>query len=285
MGRLGAPVSRRAWTGVVSGAPLTVYVFNGLCNRMRAVDSALAFALPAGRPLTFVWPHGDGLVCPFASLFEALPDGVNVETVDLRARWSRLRWRLRRKRLLRTHKYLPQSLVGEVWHGHLQVAEVFTGDPLFVETCSRITPLETPYAVLRPRADHVEAAAAWTAGARGPGAWVGVHVRRGDKTRLGRDTALERFVVAMTAELETTPDVRFLLATDEAEVERALRAQFGERVVSYPKREVVRDDPASIVEALIDLLLLSMTDRLIGSAGSSFSETAAELTGIPLALA
>ena len=47
----------------------------GLCNRMRALDSALALAADTGRQLVVVWHLDAGLNCRFEELFE-IPAGI-----------------------------------------------------------------------------------------------------------------------------------------------------------------------------------------------------------------
>jgi hypothetical protein len=54
------------------------------------------------------------------------------------------------------------------------------------------------------------------------------------------------------------------------------------RVTIYRKRSYDRESVSSIEDAVIDIFCLAKAKKILGSAGSSFSEMAAELGGIPL---
>jgi hypothetical protein len=60
-----------------------------------------------------------------------------------------------------------------------------------------------------------------------------------------------------------------------------MREAFGNRVLTRPKR-LERARPEGMRDALIDLLCLARTRRVIGSVYSSFSEAAAEIGGVEL---
>lgn len=69
---------------------ITLMPEGGLCNRMRAIDSAIAVARAANHALQVIWtisgfpPPAQGfqLGCSFAELFE-IPDGIRVCDVRL----------------------------------------------------------------------------------------------------------------------------------------------------------------------------------------------------------
>ena len=57
---------------------------------------------------------------------------------------------------------------------------------------------------------------------------------------------------------------------------------FPGRIVAQPVQSVRRDTLAGMQDAVVDLFCLSRTRKLLGSYWSSFSDMAAELSGIPL---
>ena len=66
--------------------------------------------------------------------------------------------------------------------------------------------------------------------------------------------------------------------TDKPAVE-----QFPEEIIVY-KKELSREKEEGIKDALVDMLCLSKTSRIIGSFWSSFSEVSAEIGRIPLTI-
>ena len=86
----------------------------------------------------------------------------------------------------------------------------------------------------------------------------------------------------MAGELEARPDVRFFLATDDAEIKRRLLDRFGEDRIITARMELRRDSQEGMKGAVLDLFALSRTEKIIGSYYSSYSEIAAELGGIEL---
>lgn len=58
-------------------------------------------------------------------------------------------------------------------------------------------------------------------------------------------------------------------------MQAAFLARYGDRVVTTRPRTLDRREPAAIQDALVDLLLLRVTDCIVGTQGSSFSVMAA----------
>ena len=53
----------------------------GLCNRMRAVNSALCLAELTKQKMVIVWRENEELNCPYTALFQ-LPDTIRIITVN-----------------------------------------------------------------------------------------------------------------------------------------------------------------------------------------------------------
>jgi hypothetical protein len=71
--------------------------------------------------------------------------------------------------------------------------------------------------------------------------------------------------------------VKFVVATDFLEVQQELENIFPGRIIIHNKSSLDRSSPAAIRDAVIDLYCLAQTRKLIGSYGSSFTETASKL--------
>lgn len=167
------------------------------------------------------------------------------------------------------------------------------------------------YSLLRPSAPIADAIAAFQKSVNwdGWGQWVGVHIRRTDLRLLcNTDDCADGFAVAEVLPLEKYTSIldqivklgeisgdkpRFFLATDDAEAEEAVRValkKYGHggvndedgSLVSYSKAVrdsaadalAMRSSSAGTAEALIDLWLLSRARILVGTTGSSYSQTA-----------
>lgn len=128
---------------------------------------------------------------------------------------------------------------------------------------------------------------------------IGVHLRRGDFTRL-RPEVTRNFEPAarlVEAMLRTAPDAGVLLCTDDGApdpyrgsptpVEGTLAAfsrRFPGRVVASAPRSLDRRAAPGIEDALVDLLLLRQVDMFVGTRGSSFSELATFGRDVPSVL-
>jgi hypothetical protein len=110
---------------------------------------------------------------------------------------------------------------------------------------------------------------------------VGVHVRRTDNVQARQRSPLEGYLAALAAERRADPATTFFVATDDPEVLERLKAEHGRTVRHTVPRSLDRNTPEAIEDALVDLWCLSSCRKLIGSAASTFTETAWQLRGIP----
>jgi hypothetical protein len=115
-----------------------------------------------------------------------------------------------------------------------------------------------------------------------PAPTVGVHIRRTDNKIAAETSRLEDYITHMKDYVEEQPQISFFLATDEPAVEAALKAVFGQKIITFPKSAYRRSESAAIGEALIDLLLLSRCDRILGSYYSTFSDYASMFRRVEL---
>ena len=74
---------------------------------------------------------------------------------------------------------------------------------------------------------------------------------------------------------------QIFLCTDDEQVRQYFKKTYGNRLLTR-QVEISRDSLLGIQNAVIDLWSLAQTRRIVGSYYSSFSETAAEISGIPL---
>jgi len=105
---------------------------------------------------------------------------------------------------------------------------------------------------------------------------IGVHIRRTDNVWARENSPIELFVTAMDKELAKHPNVCFFVASDDIETKQCLASRYADCVM-FRKDVKRREDRGGCEDALIDLLLLSKTSKILGSCGSSFSVVAASI--------
>jgi hypothetical protein len=114
-----------------------------------------------------------------------------------------------------------------------------------------------------------------------PAGIVGLHVRRTDFPRdKDCDIVLQQ---RLDAEIKTTPDVQFLLCTDNYHSVQQLRERYGDRIY-WRDQDMNRKGKrkTTIADAAIDLFVLAQTTRIIGQHRSSFCAVASQLGQIPI---
>ena len=106
--------------------------------------------------------------------------------------------------------------------------------------------------------------------------WIGIHIRRTDHKIAMKKSKVEDFINIIQAEIKKDPSVKFFLATDDFEVQKKMKAIFGEKIVTQTDKIWGRDSEDGMETAVVDCLCLSKCDRIIGSYTSVFSAFSAE---------
>ena len=279
----------------------------GLAERLQALSSAALLAQDTGRRLAVVWRRGDSacgaamedLFAPSALLLPRAPSiyarearddsAITVGALDALGAYAQQRrahvacWELKE----RSDWYVSQM------ENETKKAEARRRQ---TEWLSKLRPAAGKVAT------HIDALLAAIAGR----ASVSVHVRRGLDHGLPRtfsplwmivkelDALIARLmgISSETTGLMKMPHRRIqpliLLATDEPAIEARLAARYGrDRLIIHAKPDhgspgaaaTDRQSVAAIEDALIDLVLLSHGDAIVGSFESSFSTVAAAMGG------
>ncbi len=259
-------------------------VHAGLCNRMKEMASAIALARAVEQPLVVYWLKNRYLNCSFGRLFEPIEDVsvVDVETSRLKALFTlgSLRYRLRTLREP-IDLFLGNKQIEEYRESGVDLVPlVAKAKHTVVITYYRFLEGSDSLDDFRPREDILEEVDDATAHL-GTAGLVGVHIRGTDNAEALANSPVTAFLERMQRELESDPEARFFLATDDPVIEQAVEQQFPGRVVTRPK-VFARDKAEGVRDALVDLLLLSRCRLILGSHWSSFTETAAELGGVEM---
>ncbi len=255
----------------------------GLCNRLRSVDSGMVLSRLTNKPLKVLWTLSPDLNCSFHSLFE-LPD--NTTVVDIKP-VRRPSFQLL-KNIFFLYDYgmarmkyqhvIFQSQMDRLREQKYDFTQLGRYRSVYITCCSRFGRIERKFQMHKPTEFIRSIVETYTA--RYASHTVGVHVRRADHHIAKASSPEEGFIHAMDQEIQQHPNVKFFLASDSPEVMSRFIKRYEDRVIWYPK-EYTRDTQKGVQDALVDLLCLSKTTKIIGSYGSSFSETAAQMNDIP----
>lgn len=259
---------------------LIIQPIGGLCNRMRAINSARIFAEKRKEKLTVIWFVNPELGCPFEKIFE--PSSA-FKVINIYSKWN-----------LKKLWYQLTSLIFGIYldnksirfhKGEGTLEEPFAsslGPYVYIATEEHFYPCHDyspflPEKELSARIDSKKNELGEHA--------VGVHIRRTDNMPSIGKSSTPDFIDAMNKELSRNPDTMFYLATDDLSEEEALRERFPGKIISNEERNLSRDSVEGIRDAMIDLYCLASTSKIIGSYFSSFTDIAADMRGIPKVIA
>ena len=255
---------------------LIIQPIGGLCNRMRAINSALILAEKRGEKLHVLWNVNPELGCPFEELFApterfSLRDFSNKldpGKVFLQATCQRIG-----NDEIRSNRD-DQGLLELYWKT--------LGKRLYIATEEHFFP-NHDYSAFQPN-EEIRNRMEAIKKDYGPRC-VGVHIRRTDNKPSINGSSTDAFIQSIEAELSAHPETMFYLATDDLSEEKNLRERFPGKILSNEGRDLSRETVSGIKDALLDLLCLSETEKIIGSFFSSFTDIAADWHGIPKTIA
>ena len=255
---------------------IIIQPIGGLCNRMRAINSARVLAKKRGETLKVIWNVNPELGCPFEELFQKT-DAFSLRNIHSKWDPQKVFYQLTRMavgneelRANRTEQGLPDAYVASLPQN------------LYIATEEHFFPCHD-YSPFQPTTEIADRVNAITAGFKSHN--VGIHIRRTDnKPAIGKSST-QSFIDAMQKELSIDPSTMFYLATDDLSEEANLRRVFPDRIISNETRDLSRDSVNGVKDALLDLMCLSKTDKIIGSYFSSFTDIAADINGIPKVVA
>jgi hypothetical protein len=249
---------------------------NGLANRLRALDSAILLSRDSGIRLRIWWGLGNGINSRLQDLV-ALPDeiGKRVFSYTVTSRVSRFGKRL----LLNTHRAieLRENIGAE------QIISHATTRTAYIQACGRISSVDASYDWLRPTPEVARKIQSLVMREE-IDRRIGVHIRRTDNVAARSVSTTEKFVQRMRHETDLDPEVRFFLCCDDPYETRVFQSTFGSRIFTRQDVELSRSARSGAMDALIDLLCLARTRKVIGSHWSSFSIEAAKIGRIPLVI-
>lgn len=255
----------------------------GLCNRMRAIASGIYIAKHYCAQSTIYWNWEDGLKADFKDLF--LPIDSTISSVVENKSWKYNQYNGRKngwKRALQA-LFFNQFIFafncntdGDIFQ------KITTNKHLCLCSCHSMakhysmSELFHPQIEIQKRIDDITS--------NFTDKTIGVHIRRTDHVTAIAQSPLDKFFDLLDEEIKKDDNVSFYLATDDTEVKEEIKKRFGTRVITCDDK-ADRNSIDGMKFAVVDLFCLSKTQKIIGSAASSYSEIAAELGNIQLYLA
>lgn len=267
---------------------IVVQPVGGLCNRLRVVASAYILSKKIEADLKLLWIPDKACNCLFGDLFEP-PISFEVATI----RSPKLFGLIAKRPFSLLSPLLEPALYGA--HGRtLTIDNGALAERNFLIEAEEVSDYETvifkscfsDFAPSSATPDHYANQASSFLRSIIPSKMVsdqlfdlpsptiGIHIRRGDNLKSSQKSTTEEFVAKIDDCIADNSAASFLLATDDPDVEQELCIQYPNKILTFPKTSYDRSRKAAIQEALVDLLMLSKCDRILGSFWSSFSETA-----------
>lgn len=257
---------------------LVVTPKSGFANRMRVLASAAVIAKRSNRILIVDW-QTEANVCQadFHDLFENdIPELKNVKSVS----------KARGRRYVMTNDLtvdlqalytaFPNIVSDKAEVVHVEAWSAFKPADMdfapYVDACASFYRSLVPTSIIRRRIAQVRRTFA------SAGQMVGVHYRNWENPAFAR-APRKAYIDAMLRTLEEKPTTVFYVATDDAKALFDFRRQIGaDRIRHSPSVSGQRNSTAAQQKAVADWFLLGLTDFVIGTYQSSFSDEAALMT-------
>lgn len=258
----------------------------GLANRMRAVASAYELCKKVDSTLQVLWFQDWALSAPFHNIFEETPlVAIREATILDHLLYDRARKKnfflpalpqcILFQRHIKEQDVTPlkkQSFDFEAWacgkRCYMSCYQVFGTFP-----DERYQQLFHPVKAVMDVVDGYRS--------QFNSHTIGLHIRRTDNAESIAKSPTVLFINKVREEVDQHDDTKVFLATDSTEVKREFIAAFGSRIIT-PKEDACRDSISGIRGGVVDLWTLASTQKIYGSAGSSFSPMAASIGGVPL---
>jgi hypothetical protein len=257
----------------------------GLCNRMRAINSALALAKQTGHRLHVIWEENKWLNCAYSRLFIPYPD-FSVSSLRINLLYNtafagaygfpRKQYHAWLNRFMFSKCYFDNCREDDTPPQSIQAAEIAAFSnrkKIYISTGHAFFPSGEDFKQFTPvknLAGKIE-----NLMNRFGNTPVGLHIRRTDHAEAIEQSTDEMFEQVMREELQQHAGTQFFLATDSPQSETHFQRLFGSAVHRAEAKTFGRNTPAAIEDAVVDLYLLSRCSKIYASFQSSFSETAA----------
>ena len=264
-------------------ADFTLVPIGGLGNRINAICSAIVYCQQQHKSLNILWFRDHGLNCPVSELFS-----LNNSLKDVFLRDAGYLDLLLRDNPRRKNFYIPKLFQKFLFDRSIYTEEVYH----VVSSCTQ------PDFGCLDNFRRIFMVSYWRFW-ESPDMWksivvkenikkqvdehfkrlakkrvVGIHIRRTDNAYSVNESPLNLFIDKIEEEISVYgEDVVFYLASDSKEVKEKLKEKFNQYIYTLEK-PVIRNSKEGIIDAFVEMNVLSKTNKLYASSKSSFSELA-----------
>ena len=249
----------------------------GLCNRLRAIASAVQLCKDSGARLCVVWGNDAGMTEKFAAVMQMPTEGEFSLVQEDDAAFPELDRAFSPKHD-NFHEYMRSADEKGFSTALADIVAKCADSDYYIHTCMRFYG-KTDYGWFRPRLDMVKIADEFERQIGGP--YIGLHIRRTDNIKSSIYSPLYLFEETIRREISENEDARFFLATDDDDARKRLCALYGERIFTR-HGQAARYDDRGLEDSMVDFILLSRSRKIFGSYWSSYSIVASEVGGVPV---
>lgn len=267
---------------------MTLLPIGGLANRMRAIASAVHLCRMSGCSLDVYWFRDKGLNACFGDIFKEIKTDrvcIHGDSLSGKLLYDHPRrhnmWipRVPQKLLFRNRVY--DNEINDYERNKDIFMKFLAEGGLYVSSCYPIIDFNTDiFRDLFKPVEEIETKA-YSVISNMSDYRIGIHVRRTDHIVSINNSPNELFYQAIDEELNLNNSLSIYLATDSENVKEDFKNKYGNRIF-FSTSEADRNSVSGIMDAVAQMYVLSMTNKIYGSYGSSYSEVAAALGGIPL---
>ncbi|MDD3159856.1 MAG: alpha-1,2-fucosyltransferase [Candidatus ainarchaeum sp.] len=255
----------------------------GLCNRLKCFVSCSRLSKKMNRKLLLYWPENKALNCRFDDLFE---NKISEVKLDFLKSLKKEEYDFYPENINKFKESKKKYIITDTWRFALFESDIvekkaklknsldnFSIDhenqdsPKLIkdELISEINKLKIKKSIIGKVNNFIKK--------KKLNNFVGVHIRRGDfVNNQGLDSVSQVSDFVEELEKEKYAGLKIFLATDSKEVEIEFVKIFGKRLILFDKNPVNRESKESIVESLIELIILSKSKIILGTFESTFSE-------------
>ncbi len=270
---------------------ITLVPYAGLCNRLNAIVSGLAYKEKyPDTELTILWHKWFHCNCRFKDLFQQIPPPYTpvkelvMQFKDFPAHKLNLGIPQRIRGLWYDCSILPSSSSDhfeELTKGKNRVYVChdnrFCEENTVLPFSHSLAQFFRPTNELQKRIDEVT------------NGWekhyvIGLHIRRTDNTRAIEGSPMEYFYHIIEREIMQHKDAKFYVATDDEGVKRDLFSRYGEEKIITIPLHLNRNSKQGMKDAVVDLYCLGRTRKIYGSKCSTYSTFAAHLYDVEVFL-
>ena len=241
-----------------------------MCNRLRAIDSAIILSKKIDKKLIIIWENNNDLGANFKDFFE------DIKNVKIVAQCPKnISFFLQKKTWL---KLLNKTLVLNTEISTLNIKLLFKSKTFLNELKRyRYIYFETEHAFLYPENFKMfKPLEVIRKTVNKNEVLIGLHIRRTDHVYAILNSTTDIFIKTIKKELEQNPTTKFYLATDDLEIKSILLGMFKNKIITN-NFELSRLSLNGVQSAVVDLFSLASCIKIYGSLGSSFSETACHI--------